>query len=63
LGALVAAFAAVDDNVLFATAAASAVLKAAGERAARGSPGLGTFTVALIDALDALARHAKPFSA
>jgi hydroxyethylthiazole kinase len=63
LGALVAAFVAVDDDVLFATAAASAVLKAAGERAARGSPGPGTFHVALIDALDALAHSAKPLSA
>ena len=37
LGALVAAFVAVDDDALFATAAASAVLKAAGERAGQAA--------------------------
>jgi len=60
LGALVAAFVAVDDDVLFAAAAASAVFKAAGECAARNDPGTGTFGVALMDALDALTRGARP---
>ena len=58
LGALVAAFVAVEDDVLFATAAASAVFKAAGERAASGDPGTGTFAVGLVDQLDALASAA-----
>lgn len=55
LGALVAAFVAIENDVLFATSAASAVLKFAGERAACGKPGLGTFAVALIDELGKLA--------
>jgi hydroxyethylthiazole kinase len=58
LGALIAAFAAVGDDVLFATAAASAVLAAAGERAAQGNPGPGTFAVLLVDELGALTREA-----
>jgi hydroxyethylthiazole kinase len=55
LGALVAAFVAVERNVLFATAAASAVFKTAGEAAARGKPGPGMFAVGLIDQLGAMA--------
>jgi hydroxyethylthiazole kinase len=55
LGALVAAFVAIENDVLFATSAASAVFKFAGKRAARGKPGLGTFAVALIDELGGLA--------
>lgn len=58
LGALIAAFAAVEEDPLFAAAAASAVFSAAGERAARGQPGPGTFAIALLDALDALVKSA-----
>ena len=54
LGALVAAMVAVDSDVLFAAAAASAVFKVAGERAARGRPGLGTFAVSLMDVLGSM---------
>jgi len=60
LGALVAAFAAVDDDPLFAAAAASAVFAVAGERAARGGPGPGTFAVAMLDELGALADGVSP---
>jgi hydroxyethylthiazole kinase len=55
LGALVAAFVAVESDVLFATAAASAVLAAAGERAAVGRRGPGSFAVGLLDEIAALA--------
>lgn len=55
LGALVAAFAAVEDDALFAAAAASAVLAGAGERAAAGRRGPGSFAVALLDELGATA--------
>ncbi len=58
LGALIAAFVAVDEDVLFATAAASAVFATAGERAAQGNPGLGTFAVSLLDELGALTDEA-----
>lgn len=55
LGALIAAFVAVGTDVMLAAAAASAVLATAGERAASGSPGPGSFAVALLDQLAALA--------
>lgn len=60
LGALIAAFVAVDTDVLIATAAASAVLATAGERAARGNPGPGTFAVSLLDEIGALTHEANP---
>ncbi|HXZ82721.1 MAG TPA: hydroxyethylthiazole kinase [Acidimicrobiales bacterium] len=56
LGALVAAFVAVENDALFAAAAASAVFKVAAEHAACGNPGPGTFAVNLIDQLASLAR-------
>jgi hydroxyethylthiazole kinase len=55
LGALVATFVAVENDALFAAAAASAVFKTAGARAARKDPLPGTFAVRLIDQLGALA--------
>ena len=63
LGAVIAAFVAVDNDVLFAAAAASALFKIAGERAASNNPGPGTFAVALIDELGALADSAKALPA
>jgi hydroxyethylthiazole kinase len=59
LGALVAAFVAVERDVLLATAAASAVFKTAGEAAARDEPGPGTFAVGLLDQLGAMADAAS----
>lgn len=59
LGALVAAFAAVEADVLLAASAASAVLARAGERAAGGSPGPGSFAVALLDELAALSEESR----
>ena len=58
LGALIAAFVSVDEDVLFATAAASAVFATAGERAAQGNPGPGTFAVSFLDELGALTDEA-----
>jgi len=55
LGAMMAAFCAVDAPPLAAAAAASAVLAAAGSRSAVGSPGTGTYAVRLLDELCALA--------
>jgi hydroxyethylthiazole kinase len=49
--ALLAAFLAVHDDPVFASAAALAVLGVAGEIAARESPGPGTFRSKLLDAL------------
>jgi hydroxyethylthiazole kinase len=49
--AIVAAFVAVHDDVIFATAAALAALAVAGEMAAAVSPGPGTFRWRLLDAL------------
>ncbi|MGD0894662.1 MAG: hydroxyethylthiazole kinase [Acidimicrobiales bacterium] len=63
LGAVIAAFLAVDNDVLFAAAAASALFKIAGERAASNNPGPGTFAVSLIDELGALADSAKALPA
>ncbi len=54
LGALVAAFVAVEGDVLLAAAAASAVLAAAGERAAARAPRPGSFAVGLVDELAVL---------
>lgn len=51
LGALVAACCAVEESPLVAATAATAVLTVAGEVAAAGSHGPGSFAVALIDAL------------
>jgi hydroxyethylthiazole kinase len=51
LGALMAAFRAVDDSALHAAAAASTALAAAGERAAARVSGPGSFAVALLDEL------------
>jgi hydroxyethylthiazole kinase len=55
LGAMIAAFCAVEAAPLEAAADASAVLAVAGSRAAEGSPGTGTFAVRLLDELHALA--------
>jgi hydroxyethylthiazole kinase len=54
LGALMAAFRAVDASALHAAAAASTVLAVAGERAAARSKGPGSFAVALLDELAGL---------
>jgi hydroxyethylthiazole kinase len=54
LGALIAAFAGVISDPLQATASASALLATAGERAARGATGTGSFAVALLDQLSTL---------
>jgi len=51
LGAVTAAFLAVDDDKLAATAAATAVYTVAAEMAAEGVRGPGTFAVAFLDAL------------
>lgn len=51
LGALAAAFAAVEDDALVAAAAATAVLTVAAERAAAATRGPGSFAVALLDEL------------
>jgi hydroxyethylthiazole kinase len=59
LGALVAAFLAVESDALLAAASASAVFKMAGERAAVGEPGPGTFAVSLLDEMAALTRAAS----
>ncbi|MBX5440258.1 MAG: hydroxyethylthiazole kinase [Solirubrobacteraceae bacterium] len=56
LGALMAAFLAVSATPLDAAVAASAVMKAAGERAAAGARGPGSFAVALLDELALLGR-------
>lgn len=63
LGALISAFLAVNPEPLTAAASASAVLAAAGERAARGVPGPGTFAVRLIDELHVLTQTAKEAAA
>jgi hydroxyethylthiazole kinase len=55
LGAMIAAFCAIEAPPLAAAAGASAVLAAAGSAAAVGSPGTGTFAVRLLDQLHALA--------
>jgi hydroxyethylthiazole kinase len=54
LGALIAAYAAVIDDPLRATASASALLATAGRRAAGVSTATGTFAVALLDQLSTL---------
>jgi hydroxyethylthiazole kinase len=54
LGALMAAFAAVEDDHLVAAAAATAVLTVAADRAAEVSQGPGSFAVALLDHLSIL---------
>ncbi|MHB1172378.1 MAG: hydroxyethylthiazole kinase [Lacisediminihabitans sp.] len=54
LGAVTAAFLAVDDDRLAATAAATAVYTVAAELAAAGVRGPGTFAVAFLDALAAI---------
>ncbi len=60
LGALMAAFVAANGgDALGAAAGASAVLAAAGERAAQATRGPGSFAVALLDHLGALARAAE----
>lgn len=51
LSALVAAFCAVDDNILEATVAALMVMKLAAQNAVAQSAGPGSFRVALLDAL------------
>lgn len=58
LGALVAACCAVEDSPLVAAAAATAVLTVAGQVAASGAPGPGTFAVRLLDALAAVDERA-----
>lgn len=55
LGAVMAGFAAVVPDPLLAATAATATLTVAAEDAARASSGPGSFAVALLDALDALA--------
>lgn len=60
LGALVAAVAAVEDDPLLAASAASAVLAHAGAVAATGRPGPGSYAVALLDALGAMADGVSP---
>ena len=55
LGAMMAGFAAVVPDRLLAAAAATATLTVAAEDAARAATGPGSFAVALLDALDALA--------
>ena len=55
LGALMAAFAAVVDDPLLAATAATATLTVAAEGAAATSRGPGSFAVALLDELAALA--------
>lgn len=59
LGALMAAFAATGAPPLTAAAAASVLLATAGERAAAGGVGPGTFAVRLLDELDALVADAR----
>ncbi|MCU4186296.1 hydroxyethylthiazole kinase [Acidiferrimicrobium sp. IK] len=59
LGALMAAFAGAGTPALEAAAAASAMLAAAGSRAAKGAPGPGTFAVRLLDEIAALAAAAR----
>ncbi len=54
LGALVAAFSAVEPSPLVAAAAATIVLTVAAEEAAAASSGPGSFAVALLDALSVL---------
>lgn len=54
LGALMAAFAAVDDDPLVAAAAATATFTVAADRAAEQSAGPGTFAAALLDNLASL---------
>lgn len=51
LGALMAAFAAVEDDALVAAASATSMMCVAAERAARASRGPGGFAVALLDEL------------
>lgn len=54
LGALMAAFAAVEVDALVAAAAATAVFTVAADQAAEASSGPGTFAVALLDSLSGL---------
>lgn len=54
LGALMAAFAAVEDDPLVAAAAATTTFTVAAEQAATTARGPGTFAVSLLDELDAL---------
>ena len=54
LGAIIAAFRAVEPDPFVASAAALTVFGAAGERAARVSQGPGSFAVAFVDALSAI---------
>jgi hydroxyethylthiazole kinase len=63
LGALISAFLAVNPEPLTAAASASAVFAAAGERAARGAVGPGTFAVRLLDELHVLTQTAKEATA
>lgn len=58
LGALMAGFAAVTDDALLAAAAATALLTVAADAAAKQCHGPGSFAVALIDQLYALAPEA-----
>lgn len=60
LGAVIAACCAVDPQPLRAAVTASALLACAGERAAVGDPGPGTFAVGLLDALGQLALGTRP---
>lgn len=58
LGALMAAFAAVEGDALVAAAAATALLTVAADRAAEQSAGPGSFAVALLDHLHGLTPEA-----
>ena len=51
LGALMGAFRAVTDDSLLAAVAATSLMTVAGEQAAAGAPGPGSFAVALVDRL------------
>lgn len=54
LGALIAACCAVTDDALLAAAAATSLVCAAGDEAAASTTGLGSFAVALIDAISTM---------
>lgn len=60
LGSLMAATSAVGAEPLIAAAVASAIFAEAGQRAAMGAAGPGSFAVAFLDALAALADEAAP---
>jgi hydroxyethylthiazole kinase len=59
LGALIAAFGAGGTNPLVAAASASALMAAAGERAAKRAAGPGSFVAHLLDDLFALSNHSQ----